>query len=140
MGKSTHMFSSANQDKSQGIMMLRFLGTTPDSSSVKRLLKSLTIQILQAYSKKEKLSEIPNEFSKLIEFFAETLKVATPKKPLVIYLDSLDQLTSENDAHKILESWLTASRRKITSEQKAKVSEVLEMCSLPLFITFIGHF
>ena len=83
-------------------MVLRFLGTSPDSSSVIPLLTSLCRQIAVNYD--EPAEEIPGELSPLIQHLRRLLSCATAVKPLFIFLDSLDQLSAADGAHRL--SWL----------------------------------
>ncbi|XP_038054567.1 NACHT domain- and WD repeat-containing protein 1-like [Patiria miniata] len=83
-------------------MVLRFLGTSPNTSSIQRVLTTLCKQILQVYNKQD--FQVPTEYIKLVSAFSKVMKFATIEKPLVIFLDSLDQLSSEHGAHRMV--WL----------------------------------
>ena len=82
--------------------MLRFLGTSPDSSSIIPLLHSLCDQVSINYEQKR--DEIPDDLSPLVQHFKQLLTNATSEKPLVVFLDSLDQLSGANGAHQL--AWL----------------------------------
>jgi hypothetical protein len=82
--------------------VIRFIGTTPSSSSISPLLTSLCEQISHNYEKP--LDIIPTELSNLTNFFKKLLESATPEKPLYIFLDSLDQLSPANSAHTL--TWI----------------------------------
>ena len=84
------------------VMVLRFLGTSPDSSSVIPLLTSLCRQIAVNYG--EPLEDVPGELSPLVQHLKRLLASATEQKPLLIFLDSLDQLSAADGAHRL--SWL----------------------------------
>lgn len=86
----------------QPIIIIRFLGTTPDSSSIFPLLNSLCIQISHNYEKPVEL--IPIELSNLTNYFKKLLESATAEKPLYIFLDSLDLLSPQNSAHTL--TWM----------------------------------
>ncbi len=86
----------------QPVIVIRFLGTTPNSSSIFPLLTSLCEQISHNYEKP--FDQIPMELSNLTNYFKKLLESATPEKPLFIFLDSLDQLSSSNSAHSL--SWM----------------------------------
>ena len=86
----------------ESVNIVRFLGTTPDSSSIYPLLTSVCNQISHNYQKP--LDAIPLELSNLTNYFKKLLESATPEKPLFIYLDSLDQLSPANSAHSL--SWM----------------------------------
>ncbi|CAF2694205.1 unnamed protein product [Rotaria sp. Silwood2] len=84
------------------IRLVRFLGTTPDSSSIGPLLRSVCQQISYLYDVLD--NAIPTELSQLINHFKRLLEKATADKPLNIFFDSLDQLSSADGAHSM--SWL----------------------------------
>jgi len=84
------------------VVVIRFIGTTPSSSSISPLLTSLCEQISHNYQKP--LDSIPAELSNLTNYFKKLLELATPEKPLYILLDSLDQLSPANSAHTL--TWI----------------------------------
>jgi hypothetical protein len=84
------------------IRLVRFLGTTPDSSSIGPLLRSVCQQICFLYQVPD--NNIPIELSQLTNHFKRLLEKATADKPLCIFFDSLDQLSSADGAHSM--SWL----------------------------------
>ena len=90
------------------LVIIRFLGTTPDSSSIFPLLRSICMQISFIY--KVPTENIPSELSNLTNYFKKLLENATPETPLFIFLDSLDQLSSTNSAHSL--SWMPVSLPK----------------------------
>ncbi|XP_070554535.1 NACHT domain- and WD repeat-containing protein 1-like [Ptychodera flava] len=83
------------------VVILRFLGTTPDSCNVRRLLFSICRQISKAYGDDE---PTPDALKMLTRILPERLGKASKERPLVLLLDSLDQLDDEGDAHQL--SWL----------------------------------
>jgi hypothetical protein len=84
------------------IRLVRFLGTTPDSSSIGPLLRSVCQQIIFLYQVPD--NTIPVELSQLINHFKRLLEKATADKPLCMFFDSLDQLSSADGAHSM--SWM----------------------------------
>ena len=84
------------------MIVVRFLGTTVDSSAIYPLLKNLCTQISHVYQKP--LDAIPFELSNLVNYFKKLLECATAEKPLFVLLDSLDQLNASNSAHSL--SWM----------------------------------
>ena len=88
--------------KCSPIRVVRFLGTTPDSSSIGPLLRSVCQQIGYIYQVSD--DAIPTELSQLTNHFKHILRKATADKPLCIFFDSLDQLSSADGAHSM--SWL----------------------------------
>lgn len=85
------------------VVVLRFLGTSPKSSSIRKLLFSICQQIAANYQQ-DLSSEVPWELNELLTFFNKRLEMIPKSKPLVLILDSLDQLSAENFAHKL--NWL----------------------------------
>jgi NACHT domain- and WD repeat-containing protein len=90
------------------IVIARFLGTTPDSSSIYPLLRSICTQLSYIYDKP--VENIPSELSNLTNYFKKMLECATSEKPLFIFLDSIDQLSSTNSAHSL--SWMPVNLPK----------------------------
>ena len=95
-------------NKCKPVIIVRFLGTTPDSSSIYPLLKSICSQICHNYQKPS--DNIPLELSNLTNYFKKLLECATVEKPLFIFLDSLDQLSATNSAHSL--SWMPVNLPK----------------------------
>jgi NACHT domain- and WD repeat-containing protein len=96
---STSWFTSKNCTP---IRLVRFLGTTPDSSSIGPLLRCVCQQISFLYQVQD--NNIPVELSQLIKHFKCLLEKATADKPLCMFFDSLDQLSSADGAHSM--SWM----------------------------------
>ena len=94
--------------KCQPIIIIRFLGTTPDSSSVYPLLKNICTQISFLFQKP--VENIPVELSNLTNYFKKLLENATSERPLFIFFDSLDQLSAANSAHSL--SWMPVNLPK----------------------------
>ena len=88
------------------VSIIRFLGTTPNSSLIISLLKNLSKHIALIYEYNSK-SETPNELSLLIQHFNKMLTLATESKPLVLFLDSIDQLSAAYEA--MLLQWVPAT-------------------------------
>ncbi|XP_070552815.1 NACHT and WD repeat domain-containing protein 2-like [Ptychodera flava] len=87
--------------KAAAVVAVRFLGTSPASSSLRKLLFSLSCQISDAYGQVNAISE---ELNDLVQLFPRILKLANDKRPLVIFLDSLCQLETCSSARRL--SWL----------------------------------
>ncbi|XP_013421183.1 NACHT and WD repeat domain-containing protein 2 [Lingula anatina] len=113
-GKTSLMAKGASKvpdwypDTVAPVMIIRFLGTSPDSSSIIPLLKSLCHQIAHVYC--QDMTEIPNELAPLCQHFKKLLTCMTELRPLVIFLDSLDQLSGTDGAHQL--AWLPMSLPK----------------------------
>ena len=88
------------------VTVVRFLGTSPQSSTLQSLLLSLCNHVSAAYSvalNKNKLRKL----SQLIKYFQSILYTVSTfaiNRPLVILLDSLDQLSSDRNTHSL--TWL----------------------------------
>ncbi|XP_046986255.1 NACHT and WD repeat domain-containing protein 2 [Schistocerca americana] len=84
------------------ISVIRFLGTTPDSSALTPTLISICQQI--SYNYMLPFDDIPVDLVPLTAHFKYLLNNATKEQPLILFLDSVDQLTGTQDANKV--SWL----------------------------------
>ena len=73
-----------------------------DSTAVRPLLRSLCIQLRRIYDKDP--NEVPTDFKTLCEEFLNNLQLAAKGQSLVLFLDSLDQLTDEDNGRNL--EWL----------------------------------
>ncbi|XP_072026817.1 NACHT domain- and WD repeat-containing protein 1-like [Amphiura filiformis] len=83
-------------------VMIRFLGTTPESSSISMVIQSICRQIISVYSLNVKMPALFDQFTDLVDFFQTVLKKVSDNCkgcPLLIILDSLDQLESTHNAY-----------------------------------------
>ena len=87
------------------LLMVRYCGTTPNSTSLGPLLKSICQQI--SYTHLLPFEDIPDDTVPVTAFLKELLKLATKERPLMILFDSVDELTGSQDANKM--SWLPLS-------------------------------
>ncbi|KAK3084596.1 hypothetical protein FSP39_016054 [Pinctada imbricata] len=87
--------------KSGAAIMIRFIGTTPNSSNIASMLASLTKQIKLVYARDTK---VPEELNELVQEFQRCLEYASQSHPLIIILDSLDQIDSSHNARQL--TWL----------------------------------
>ncbi|XP_019645210.1 PREDICTED: NACHT domain- and WD repeat-containing protein 1-like [Branchiostoma belcheri] len=92
---------TASKMEGERAVILRFLGTTPDSTTIHRLLLSLCQQINRIYKDN---SRVPETLQELREAFPAFLSKATAEQPLVVILDSLDQLDPQDGARQL--GWL----------------------------------
>ena len=83
-------------------IIYRFIGTTPNSSDERLLIESLCRQITRSYGDDE--TTVPTDYKELIQEFPKCLGLATAEKPLILFLDALDQLSGTDNAKKLI--WL----------------------------------
>ncbi|KFB37533.1 AGAP011163-PA-like protein [Anopheles sinensis] len=88
--------------KVRPICIIRFLGTTPDSSALTPTLISICQQI--SYNFMLPFDQIPDDLVPLTAHFKQLLTYANQQQPLILFLDSVDQLTGAQDSNKV--SWL----------------------------------
>jgi hypothetical protein len=94
------------------IVLLRFLGTTPDSSTAFNTLASLYHQLFASYSFSNPDAsipfdpDIPQDFSDMKDLFHNFIQWLSNdvKTRTVILLDSLDQLSAAGNAYQL--KWL----------------------------------
>ena len=103
-GKSAVMAQAS--ERAQGalastVTIRRFIGATPESSSGLTLLRSLSQQIGEMYGF---TAELPVDFEGVARVFRERLALATSARPLVVFLDALDQLGKDDPARSL--DWL----------------------------------
>ncbi|ODS35653.1 MAG: hypothetical protein A7316_03440 [Candidatus Altiarchaeales archaeon WOR_SM1_86-2] len=107
-------------------VVFRFIGATPRSSDGRALLESLCRQISRRYGADE--STTPAEYRELVQEFQKRLALSTQGKPLIVFLDALDQLSDANNARNLL--WLSAKLpehvRLIVSTLPGECLSVLE--------------
>ena len=103
LAKCASLVPSHWLSKRKASTIIRFLGTSPSSASIRRTLRSLCQQIRDIYGGDDN-TDVPEDYLKLVTTFSKYLRFATAENPLVIFLDSLDQLSSENGAHRM--AWL----------------------------------
>lgn len=83
-------------------VIYRFLGVTPNSSNGRALIESLCKQIGRILG--EDMSSIPNDYKKLVMDFQKKLGTSISNKPLILFLDALDQLSNIDNARNL--QWL----------------------------------
>ena len=162
------------------------LGTSAGSSDIAQTLQSVCQQIAVNFNLSD--FKCPTDFNDTVRTFHALLSKATYDKPLFLFLDSLDQLSSKNGAYTlgwlprmlpnhvhmvvstlpdlhdilpnlrnkfpndaflqvaplaldlcqdIMDSWLKAAHRKLTSDQQAIVSKAFDCCRLPLYVKLV---
>ena len=101
------------------LLIVRYCGTTPESSSLGPLLTSICRQL--CYTFLLKFEDIPDDVVPLTAFLKELLKRATEQMPFLIFLDSVDALVGSQDGNKM--SWLPT---KLPKHSKIVVSVTRE--------------
>jgi NACHT domain- and WD repeat-containing protein len=99
---------SATKENANAKVVFRFIGATPSSTNGRSLLESICKQISKEYNVTD--SEVHNEYAKLVEEFPKRLSLATGNKPLILFLDALDQLSDIDHARSL--SWLPSTLPK----------------------------
>ena len=92
LGKSALMARGATAAAEQhpdAIVVARFIGVTPASSDLRSLLQDLYSEIGDAYGSAE---PVPSTLQDLQRELLTRFQLATTDKPLIVFLDSLDQL------------------------------------------------
>ena len=103
-GKSAVMARAAEQARLSNpaaVVVSRFIGWTPGSGVVRDLLDKLCRQIARAYGGDE---ATPGDYRELVQELPKRLALATAEKPLVVFLDGLDQLADADYARNLV--WL----------------------------------
>ena len=101
--------SSTLVSKSEGhnryTMILRFLGTSPETSTIENLLQNLSRHIIEIMDlPKHLINKIPTDYDDLKDFFINVLHRIPEGRVLVLILDSIDQLKSCSQAFGV--EWL----------------------------------
>jgi len=87
------------------IVIRRFIGATPESSTVRGLLESILRELCRNYGWDE--TGVPTEYRDLVEDLAKRLKRIPADRPLLLFLDALDQLSAADSASSL--GWLPES-------------------------------
>lgn len=86
----------------QAVVVLRLLGTSPSSLDIHSVLKGICLQVCGALGFALPCPQTANTHEKLVRFFHAMLqKVSEDGETLVLILDSLDDLSRSNNAHKL---------------------------------------
>jgi hypothetical protein len=103
-GKSSVMAKAvelARQTYGDERVVSRFIGWTPGSAVVRELLDSLCRQISRAYEINE---ATPSDYRELVQELPKRLTLASAEKPLILFLDALDQISDADNARNLV--WL----------------------------------
>ena len=116
------------ENKGNAVVAYRFLGTTSGSSNVISLMQSVAGQIAMAFN--TELKDLAGEGNEkalyemygMTEVFRKCLALATAEKPVVIFLDALDQLSDTDNALSLY--WLP---KELPENVKMVVSSLPEL-------------
>eukprot|EP00735_Rhodelphis_limneticus_P005068 TRINITY_DN1676_c0_g1::TRINITY_DN1676_c0_g1_i2::g.17883::m.17883 TRINITY_DN1676_c0_g1::TRINITY_DN1676_c0_g1_i2::g.17883 ORF type:complete len:1613 (+),score=581.39,sp/Q149M9/NWD1_HUMAN/24.96/2e-79,WD40/PF00400.27/5.8e-09,WD40/PF00400.27/0.65,WD40/PF00400.27/0.16,WD40/PF00400.27/73,WD40/PF00400.27/0.00016,WD40/PF00400.27/7,WD40/PF00400.27/6.3e-07,WD40/PF00400.27/0.0015,WD40/PF00400.27/2.1e+02,WD40/PF00400.27/2.5e+02,WD40/PF00400.27/4.8,WD40/PF00400.27/4.9e-08,WD40/PF00400.27/7.5,eIF2A/PF08662.6/0 len=110
-GKTSIMAACAYEVQKQNPnanLIIRFLGTTSGSGSSRGLLAVLLPHLKTLYAKAAgegegdgDADEIPSEYNQQIAYFHSLLQRVPADRPLVLMLDSLDQLSDDDNGRKL---------------------------------------
>ncbi|XP_019626085.1 PREDICTED: NACHT domain- and WD repeat-containing protein 1-like [Branchiostoma belcheri] len=90
------------------VTIIRFLGTSPHSTLIHPVLQSLCLQICEVYGIESPAERVLDNFADIVQYLSTLLdKVSQKDRPLLILLDSLDQLSSVDRAYSL--TWLPKS-------------------------------
>jgi hypothetical protein len=103
-GKSALMAKALEQAKKthpDAQTVYRFIGATPSSSDGRSLLAALCREISRRYGGDE---EIPHDYNELASELEKRMALAVADRPLILFLDALDQLSEAHGARRL--TWL----------------------------------
>jgi hypothetical protein len=92
-GKSSLIAKSIEEAQTKyktAMSIFRFIGATPESSNVRKLLESLCRQLTRVYKGDEKA--IPSDSRELVQELYKRMALAGEVKSIIIFIDALDQL------------------------------------------------
>lgn len=85
----------------QTLTLVRFLGSTPASSTLRSLLTSLCQQLRRYFPREQ---DLPTEIQQLEHEFQEQLAQASAQRPIHVFLDALEQLDDADGGRQL--DWL----------------------------------
>jgi len=103
-GKSALMAKALEEAKGahpKAQFIYRFIGATPSSSDGRSLLVSLCREISRRYGGGE---EVPYDYTELVAELEKRMGSANAERPLILFLDALDQLSEAHGARSLI--WL----------------------------------
>jgi hypothetical protein len=95
-------FQQTQRTHRQAQIVYRFVGATPSSSDGRGLLASLCRELSRRYG--ADVDDIPIDYRDLVPELSERMGLASADKPLILFLDSLDQLSASQGARSLI--WL----------------------------------
>jgi WD40 repeat protein len=128
-GKSSLLAKAIEQAQNENLkaqVIYRFIGTTPDSSYDYSLLESLCRELARRYE--DEMEEIPTGYHELVTHFINRISRVTAEYPLIIFLDALDQITSQKRAGSLawIPETLPQNLRIIVSTRPGNLHQLLE--------------
>ncbi|EGD76045.1 hypothetical protein PTSG_00754 [Salpingoeca rosetta] len=99
-----HIAGTIKEAQPAAVVVSRFLGTSRESGAARTLMANVYRHIHRAVKGKEPAASPAADFEKLTKQFQAALKLGTADKPLVLVLDSLDQLSDEDQGRNL--EWL----------------------------------
>ncbi|KAJ1482692.1 hypothetical protein T484DRAFT_1803187 [Baffinella frigidus] len=99
------MVKHIKEQAGKGVVVVRFLGTSPAASSVQPLLTSVCEQLRRCYAK---MKQVPSDFKDLQAYFqVAAAEWPSVDQPLSLFFDSVDQLDDSNAGRRL--EWLPMS-------------------------------
>lgn len=110
--------SITSKSSSSVIIIYRFLGITPASANARNLMKSIILQLRLLFDNSTETtatttttsssssSSTTSGFSSLKSEFLSLLNMANENKGIILFLDSIDQLTDEDDGRFFLSLYI----------------------------------
>lgn len=128
-GKSSVMAKAISDVQNENaVTVFRFIGITSSSSNIISLLQSICGQIARKFNTDleslagEGKDKALFELNGLMEIFRKCLALGTPEKPVVVFLDALDQLSDTDNARAL--NWLQS---ELPENAKLVVSALPEL-------------
>lgn len=134
-GKSALMARAIQQTQEslpKAEIVYRFIGVTPGSSEGRSLLESLCHEISRRYGVEEE--DIPTDYRDLVPELRNRMQLASANRPLILFLDSLDQFSASQGARSLIwlpdelpeHVWMIASTREEDTLKALHAKQVRE--------------
>jgi len=144
-GKSSVMAKTIDSiDAQKNVVIYRFIGATSRSTNIMSLLQSVCSEIAEKFGRDAKTMAREGDdkawydMNGLSEIFKECLELAKPERPIIVFLDALDQLSDTDNAKLFywLPKDLRANSKLILSaltdlKDKLSETEIIPLPSLP---------
>lgn len=115
----------AQRHHDRATVIYRFVGATAASSDLRALVHGLCRELARRCGADE--SAVPAGYQELVSDLANRFQAASAERPLLVFLDSLDQLPPGEEGRGLswLPSWLPAGTRLVVSTRPGDTLEVL---------------